>query len=308
MNEYSDQADTSILTLERAAVGRPITRLGVSFFPVYLPDNHLPEIATGQTSDLTIEELDDSTVPFLKAKNTADLPVLIPEGEQLVGGLQDRVLNISVLVAASVNLNIPVSCIEMGRWGSRRGFERGRSYAPRRTRRAKNISVAQSVRRGGSLRSDQAAVWNSVDEELARVGVASPTSAIRDADQHLGADQRRAETIEHLAQIGPLPGQCGILVTHGRRVIAMDIFGNDQLLVPHWDGLIRSYLMEKPSSGGYPSATRALWALGRFSRAPAVGKSGVGLGVELHVETKRLVGQALTLNGAVVHASAFMTS
>ncbi len=307
MIEYPDQADVSILNLERAAVGRPITRLGVSFFPVYLPENYLPEISTGQDSHVTIEELDDSTVPFLKAKNSTDLPVLIPEGEQLVGGLQDRVLNISVLVAASISLNIPVSCIEMGRWGRRRGFQRGGAYAPRRTRRAKNVSVAQSVRTGGSPRSDQAAVWHSVDEELARVGVASPTSALRDTEQLLHADQRRAETIDYLARIGPLPGQCGILVTHGRRVVAMDIFGNHQLLVPHWDGLIRSYLIEQPSSGGYPSATRALWAIGRFSQAAAVGKTGVGLGVELHVETKWLVGQALTLNGSVVHTSAFMT-
>ena len=308
MTEHSDQTDASLLTLERAAVGRPITRLGVSFFPVYLPDNHLPEITTGQDSHLTIEELDDSTVPFLTATNATKAPVLIPEGEQIVGGLQDRVLNISVLVAASVSVDIPVSCIEVGRWGRRRRFERGRAYAPRRTRRAKNLSVAQSVRARGSRRSNQSAVWESVDEELARVGVDSPTSALRDAEQLLHADQRRAATIDHLARMGPLPGQCGILVTHGRRVVAMDIFGNHQLLVPHWDGLIRSYLMEKPSHGGYPSATLALWALGRFSKAPAVGKSGVGLGVELHVEAKWLVGQALTLNGSIVHASAFMTS
>ncbi len=308
MAEYPNQADTSILNLERAAVGRPITRLGVSFFPVYLPENYLPEIATGQDSHLTIEELEDSTVPFLKAKNSTAIPVLIPEGEQLVGGLQDRVLNISVLVAAAVSVDIPVSCIEMGRWGSRRGFERGRAYAPRRTRRTKNMSVAQSVRMEGSNRSDQGAVWDSVDAELAMMGVASPTRAVRDADQYIHADRGRSKTIDHLAQMGPLPGQCGMVVTHGRRVVAMDIFGNHQLLVPHWYGLVRSYLMEKPSSGGYPSATRALWAIGRFSQAPAVEKLGVGLGVESHVETKRLVGQTLTLNGSVVHASAFMIS
>lgn len=28
--------------LDTAAVGAPITRLGVSFFPIYLPDNDLP--------------------------------------------------------------------------------------------------------------------------------------------------------------------------------------------------------------------------------------------------------------------------
>ena len=33
--------------LETAAIGRPITRAGISFFPVYLMDNGLPEIATG---------------------------------------------------------------------------------------------------------------------------------------------------------------------------------------------------------------------------------------------------------------------
>ena len=33
--------------LSTAAIGSPITRLGVSFFPIYLPENELPEINTG---------------------------------------------------------------------------------------------------------------------------------------------------------------------------------------------------------------------------------------------------------------------
>lgn len=306
MTAYPSPKDKPVFNLERAAVGRPITRQGVSFFPVYLPENSLPEISTGQKSRLTIEELEDSTVPLLKATNGTALPVLIPEGEQLLGGLQDRVLNVSVLVDASVTVDIPVSCIESGRWGSRRGFEHGRVYAPRRTRRTKNASVARSVQREGLSRSDQGAVWNSIDDELAMMAVASDTRAVRDAEQYLRADHGRALAADEMAQLGPLPGQCGIVVTHGTRVVAMDIFGNHRLLAPHWNGLIRSYLMENPSSRGYPSATRALWALGRFSKARTVGKTGVGLGVEYHVESKRLVGQVLALDGSIVHASAFM--
>ncbi len=292
--------------LERAAVGRPVTRLGVSFFPVYLIENHLPEIATGKGSGLDVEELPESTVPFLRATNSTGLPVLVPEGEQFFGGLQDRVLNTSVLVAASTHLDIPVSCLEQGRWGDRRGFERGRAYAPRRTRRAKNRSVSASVLRGGSPRSDQAAVWRSVDEELARVGVISRTSAARDAQEHLNLNHPRSKSIESLVELGPLPGQCGVVVTHGRRVVAMDLFGNPRLLMSHWEGLIRSYLMERSMSDGYPSASRVLWAISQFYRGKVVAKTGLGLGIELYVRGQWIAGQALTLDGAVVHASAFM--
>ena len=295
-----------IPNLERASVGRPITRLGVSLFPVYLPGNDLPGIATGRGSGLLIEELPASTVPYLEVTNPTNLPVLIPEGEQFVGGLQDRVLNTSVLVAPSTHLDIPVSCLEQGRWGDRRDFERGRTYAPRRTRRAKNASVSDSVRSDGSRRSDQAAVWNTIDRELAHLSVDSGTRAARDADKLLLRDRRRADTIKRLVRRGPLPDQCGAVVTHGRRVVAVDVFGNHDLLVPHWEGLIRSYLIERPTSNGHPSATRALSVISRLGNAPAVENPGLGLGVELYVRERRIVGQALTLNGAVVHVSAFM--
>ena len=43
----------AIPNLETAAVGRPINRLGISLFPVYLPGNTLPGIATGPSSGIT---------------------------------------------------------------------------------------------------------------------------------------------------------------------------------------------------------------------------------------------------------------
>lgn len=295
-----------IPNLERAAVGRPITRLGISLFPVYLPGNNLPKIATGPNSGLVIEELRASRVPSLEVTNPTNRPVLIPEGEQLIGGLQDRVLNTSVLVAPSTHLDIPVSCLEQGRWGDRRDFGRGRAFAPRRARRAKNASVADSVHREGSRRSDQAAVWNAIDQELAHLGVDSRTRAVRDAEQFLRRDRQRAHTIRRLARRGPLPGQCGVVVAHGRRVVAIEVFGNHDLLLPHWEGLVRSHLMERPTANGHPSATLALYRISRFAGAAAVANRGVGLGTELHVNDRRTVGQVLTHRGAIVHASAFM--
>ena len=45
--------------------------------------------------------------------------------------------------------------------------------------------------------------------------------------------------------------------------------------------------------------------LARLGTGRAVVADGVGLGRERHVRTTRLVGQVLTLDDAVVHASAF---
>ena len=297
---------TATASLEHAAVGYPITRLGVSIFPIYLLNNDLPEIATGRDSGLVIEELPASTVSRLGARNPTDRPVLVPEGVQLVGGLQDRVLNTSVLFPPQAGLELPVTCLERGRWGEHRRFDRAKTHAPRRIRRAKNASVSESARRDGSRRSDQATVWNSIDQELNRYGVESRTRAMRDADQFLRRDRRRANTVEALVRLGPLPGQCGVVVAHGRRVVAVEVFGNHDLLVPHWKGLIRSYLVEPPTSQGWPSATQALRMLGRFGRAVALETPGVGLGVERHVNAPPIIGQVLTLRDAVVHASAFM--
>ena len=315
--------------MEQAAVGQPIKRLGIWFFPVYLPGNNLPEIATGRGAGLAIDELPAASVPFLRVTNPTDKPILLPEGEQLIGGNQDRVLNTSVLVPPATDLEIPVSCIERGRWGGRgrfarppfsapappvresgpppprRVFEHGQTYSPRRTRRAKSQSVSSSVVGGGVHRSDQGAVWRSIDEELALRGVRSQTGAARDADQALERDRKRAESIGDLIRRGPLPGQCGVVAAHGRRITATDIFGVPELLAPHWEGLIRSYLAERPTAEGRPSATGALSMINSLVRKPTAETQGVGLGVELHRQSPRSVSQALLLDGAVVHAFGF---
>ena len=100
--------------LSTAAIGAPITRLGVSFFPIYLPENELPEIKTGSSSELVVRELDDAAVGSLLAANPADTPVLIVEGEHFLGGKQNRAVNVTALVPPRTELPIPVSCLERG--------------------------------------------------------------------------------------------------------------------------------------------------------------------------------------------------
>ncbi len=294
---------TAFVDLERAAIGRPVTRLGISFFPVYLMDNRLPDIATGPDSGRVIDELADPSVPALTAVNPTGRPILLVEGEQFVGGDQNRTLNVSVLLPAAAKLQIPVSCLEAGRWGRRRDFAAGSTFTHRRVRRAKNRAVARQAAAGSERRGDQDAVWSSIDAALDDLGVSAPTRAMAEADTVFEREPDRQGTVDELGALGPLPGQCGVVVTHGPRVVATELFGDPGLLRPHWAALVRSHLLERPTVTGRPSPSRVLRTLGRISRAACRETPGLGLGVERHLGNPKAVGQALVLERAVVHAS-----
>ena len=299
----------NIPTLEHGAVGRPLNGLGFSLFPVYLPPADLPPIATGPGSGLAVDELPDASVPTLSVTNPTDRAILLIEGESLVGGAQNRTLNVSVLVPAGATLKIPVTCLEQGRWGARRAFQYGDVMAPRRVRRIKQDAVAQRLATVGAhsfeRHADQGAVWHVVAHELQRMGVDSSSGAMADAEAFIDRDPGRRKTVEELVTMGPLPGQCGLVVSHGRRIVAAELFASTDLLRPHWGAIVRSHLLEHPTADGRPSASRALRFLGRFANSPSERKEGLGHGIEHHVRTDRVVGQALVLPNTLIHAGAF---
>ena len=291
--------------LETAAVGNPITRLGVSFFPVYLMANRLPEIATGNSSGLEISELESAEVPALSACNPTKTPVLLVEGEHFVGGKQNRTINVTVLVPEMAKLQIPVSCLEQGRWGRDRAYGRAETYTPASVRSLNQEAVHASMGAFGSRDGDQGAVWNAVDEVLSNLDTPSATSAVADADAVYQRDKRRLDTAEELTSLGPLPGQCGVAVSRGRRVTAVELFGAQDLLAAHWSAVIRSHLLEPGAPAGRPSATSVLSVLKRLGSLMPQDSPGIGMGREQRVKDRRIVGQALTLDESIVHCSAF---
>ncbi len=294
----------AFLDLDAASVGRPITRNGVSFFPVYLRGNDLPKIATGPKAKRVIEEMDDASVPDLNVTNPGKKPLLLVEGEQFIGGLQNRTINVNVLIPPGETLKIPVSCLEQGRWGRRRNFKAAQTRTPIRVRRVLNEALAAQAGTPEARSGAQREVWNEVEGTLNRLQAESPTAAVSDADAVFRRERGLGEAAKELGRLGPLPGQCGFVVTHGSRVIGTEIFGAPGLLRRHWKAMVRSYLLEPPRTGGFPSADMALRALWRIGESRCTASPGLGLGEERHYSVERGVGQALVLDGALVAASA----
>ncbi len=298
-----------LLSLKDAAVGAPITRVGVSIFPVYTRPSG-GTIITGPSAGVIISERPDAEVPTLVAQNPTSSPVLLMEGETVTGGLQNRVLNVSVLIPAGATVNIPVSCVEQGRWNGGREFGRGSALAPRRVRRTKTEGVSQRIAHSGLKHTDQGAVWHTVGRELDRLDVKNITGSLLDADRVIDRDDVIRRSVDELVAKGPLPGQCGVVIAHGRRVVSVDVFANPDLLACQWEQIIRAALLDAPGEAttGRPSASKALAFLRGFAEGSSQLAPGVGLGREHHVSSKRLVGQALVWDDVLVHASAFATA
>lgn len=297
---------TTIDALDHASVGTPLTRAGISLIPVYIHGDS-PPLVSADTSTVTVTEVADATVPTLTITNTGSLPTLVAEGEVLSGGQQDRVVNTSVLVPATTNLDVPVSCVEHGRWGGGRGFSRQARYASRRVRRAKNISVTENVRTGGSKASDQGRVWDIVSRELDRLDVRSETGSFFAAAEALDHHDVLRIVRDEVARLGPLPGQRGVVVAHGRRIVSCEVFASTELLAAHWAGLVDSWFLDAPDTDDHrrPGLSAALRYVRRIGTTPGDVAPAVGLGEEIHIRSGRFHAQVLVADDSIVHASAF---
>ena len=122
------------------------------------------------------EVSDDGSVPELLFKNLGDRPVLLVEGEELVGAKQNRTLNISILAPPGRETRIPVTCVEGGRWGygndvvfqpsDRAHYARGR----RTKREAVNRNRAATR---SAVPRIQGAVWEDIDAKMAAMSARS---------------------------------------------------------------------------------------------------------------------------------------
>src|SRR5664280_518079 len=107
---------------------------GLSVFPLTSVEKDGPSFLTGpeafEAGLIEVSELDPPEVPSLAITNLAEVPILLVEGEMLVGGDQNRTMNVTVLCPPHARTVVPVSCVEAGRWGARRTVSESSKHAP----------------------------------------------------------------------------------------------------------------------------------------------------------------------------------
>lgn len=249
------------------------------------------------------EVSDQGDVPRLLFLNHGDDPILMIDGEELVGARQNRILNLSILAPSRRSLEIPVSCVEQGRWSwkSRRFTTSDRTiYA--KLRRANVETVSANLRRHGRRHTNQAVVWSSIAAKSARLDVSSETWAAsalyerhtNDLDTMTGSFR----TTEH---------QVGAAFTVNGRFAGIEMFGSADLLTRLMPKIVRGYALdalddEEPAHDVPldPAAILRVLSDGQVTRHRAI-----GLGDDLRLTAPGLVGAGLIAGGKVIHLTVY---
>jgi hypothetical protein len=290
--------------IDRISIGAPITRALVTLHPLYLHQDPVLAVSA-QRAGVGLAELPTPTVPVVQVVNPGDRPALLTAGTILRGGLQTRMVTSSVLLPGHAPVELPVSCIERGRWDGGARFELTSTVAPRRVRRTSETTLHRNLGEGRRT-ADQGAVWDTVEHELGDDRNANPTRNLA-ASADARADDRRAAAVRELTDRGPLPHQSGLLVSHGGRIVGAELFGNPELLADLWAGIVSSYVANSPERvHGRPSTTQALTFLRHYLTRDAHRSDGVAIGREYRVSTDRLAGTGLMVDDQLVHASCFV--
>jgi len=254
---------------------------------------------------ITITEINQGgSVPNLKVISKADIPVLILDGEELKGAKQNRILNASVLVAPHSELIVPVSCTEAGRWSyNSDAFSESGNVLPSSMRLSKMDRVSKNLEDKLGFDANQSIVWDEIQEKQSEHRVSSYSSALSDVFSHLDSDL--GEAAKHFAL---QENQCGIYVEMDGTYAGMDIVSLPSAWQDVHEKIVRSYVMEainKKHDTVVCDASHYTNLLDKLPDCEYAQHKSVGLGMDIRLRNKELVGAVLEHDDSCVHIAIY---
>jgi hypothetical protein len=253
---------------------------------------------------LIITEVDEAgIVGELKVKNIADIPVLILDGEEIVGAKQNRILNTTILISAGTEITVPVSCTERGRWAYKsRRFRYSDVIADHRVRRNKSYTVQQSLRKRGTYQSDQRRVWEDINQISCEAQVSSRTSALKDVYLN-----RESDLEEYTKAFPYQEKQKGLLVMINGKIAGLEVLSSSKAYELSHDNLIKSYALEaalnpdKDENG----LEKANTFLDETRKSEESKHKSLGYGYDHRYTGDSLIGSSLIYNEQVIYGAFF---
>ena len=296
--------------LATTKLGFPVTVGNVTMYPMesYYKDerNFLDFKEEVIKGTVKVTELDSgASVNAVKVINTNKEAVLLLDGTHLEGAMQERTVNLSILIPSTSELEIPVSCVEAGRWRpeSKAFYTEGRLHF-NRGRRGRHKSVSEFLARGRNRNSDQNEVWDSISAKEAAMKTHSRTQSMGNIYE------TNKDIVEQIsASINAVPNQNGALFAINRRVIGFDLFFNENTLKSNLKQLTESVAIdaiELSYQRVIPSRTSVKDFLNYFNKLKEVRYPGVGLGEDIRAYDERVSASALIHSNDLVHMSGFV--
>jgi hypothetical protein len=295
---------TSLLP-DDLALDEPDHAGALSVFPLLGAAGRLEYLSFAEASahGCTVQELEPASVNDLWVVNPLDVPVLLFEGEEVVGAQQDRTFDVTVLVAAGARVRVAVSCVEAGRWD---GARHGEAFAPSEQsafpalRAAKNRRVREAMAAGLDPRADQQEVWREVGVKAQRLDGVSDTGAMG------GIYAAQGERLARLERgFARREGQLGALACIGGRPVVLDYLSRPDVFAALWAPLLRGYCLDALEHQEELAPTDPTAFLDAVRAARPRRAKTAGLGHGLTFTSPALGGAGLAVGGELVQLSAF---
>ena len=297
-------------SLSKVSIGFPITMQNLTMFPLEAEtsekEGYLDFTEQVNLGTVKVTEVDASgSVPSLFVQNKNKEAVFVLDGEHLVGAKQDRIVNLSLLIPPFKKIEIPVSCVEQGRWSytTEHFFSEGKMHF-NRGRRSRQRSVSESMASRRSRSSNQSEVWSDISAKESLMGAHSRTSSMRDMYNSF-------DEILSLIKEGMKPtlNQVGSLFTINGRIIGFDLFGSSDTLKKHIEKLVESMAVdaiENRMEATPPNRAEVKDFINEFSEIKTEQYPAIGLGEDVRAYNERLTACALVHNDKAVHVSGFV--
>lgn len=296
---------------EPLRLGAPNVCGALSVFPLFGAEPELDFRSFAQANALgaSVKEIaSGASVNDLLVVNATDKPVLLYEGEEVLGAQQNRTFDISVLVPAAATLRVPVSCVEHGRWdGSRHdeSFSPAPQTAYPALRKMKNRQARAAAAQGHEARAVQGDVWTEVADKSARMSTHSSTDAMHDIYE---GQRDRLSTFRNAIELHP--GQIGALVAIAGRPVVIDHVSRPEVFAALHAPLVQGYALdalEIAASADAPVASdeeiQAFLDSVLGSRLSE--RDGIGIGREIRFTDQRVGGTGLVAGSEMVQLTAF---
>jgi len=224
-------------------------------------------LADALNSGFQITEKGGATVPTLFAMNRTGKNVLAITGEYVVGGKQNRTLIRNVIFDKGFEGDLPVRCVQQGRWDS--GRERPRrsrpigpdiempeipdgeygplehaepTVGPGVFRHAGHSPVSASLRA-----RNQGETWEGVSNLMCAMGVDSFTGDLNEVYEKSG--EELGKYTENFRLVDGQVGNLAVIGKPSQRIFVVDLFDRSGVLGKHYDNLVNSYALEARASG-----------------------------------------------------------
>lgn len=180
-----------------------------------------------------IEKPGEEEVSFLQVRNLGPKPILLLGGELLIGGKQDRIVAKDSIVSPGETKEVPVYCVEHGRWeGTSKKFTYSGTAVPNRVRNA-------------AMYEGQQEVWNKVKEYNEMTATPDRRSTVQAGLNDKKIQARISRSLDEiLRSLSREQNAVGAIVLINNEIQTLEVFGSSKLFTNSIDGLLRGAIAE----------------------------------------------------------------